>query len=99
MDTQKLMELLKRNPLVRFKLAINFILKKFNLYQLLHKHNFTNFNMRNTEDKSSANEINFIVKTLDQILHVMQRCFAVASRFEINITCRLVKFDKKYEKY
>lgn len=89
-----LMELLKRNPLVRLKFAINSILKKLNLYELLHKLNFTILKMRNAEDESSADEINFIVKALDQILHVMQdspfflaqpkRFLPVASQFEIN---------------
>lgn len=86
-----LVDLLRKNPSVRIKFALNSILKKLNLFELMHKLNSTIKKLQN--DDVSADEITFIVKALDQILHNLQngpfalsqpkRFLPVAAQFEI----------------
>ncbi|XP_019867996.2 protein virilizer isoform X2 [Aethina tumida] len=84
---------LQSNPLVRLKFALNSILKKMNLYEILHKMHCIISKIRNITNDISAEDINLITKILDQILQYYhngpfvlsqpKRFLPVSSQFEI----------------
>lgn len=88
-----LVENIRKNPLVRLKFALNSILKKLNLYEILHKMHSILIKLRNNSHDISAEETNLITKSLDQILSYCQcgpfvlsqpkRFLPVSSQFEI----------------
>lgn len=90
---KKLVELLQENPLVRIKFALQSILRKLNLYEVLHKMYCILIQFRNASHDISAEEINLITKSLNQIhsycqagpfsLSQPKRFLPVASQFEI----------------
>lgn len=84
---------LQKNPLVRLKFALQSILKKLNLYEVLHKMYTILIQFRNVSHDISAEEINLITKSLNQIhsycqagpftLSQPKRFLPVASQFDI----------------
>lgn len=88
-----LVEYLNGNPLVRIKFSLQSILKKLNLYELLHKMYSILINLRNASHDISAEEINLITKSLNEIYRYCQsgpftlsqpkRFLPVSSQFEI----------------
>lgn len=87
-----LVELMRKNPSVRLKFALNSILKKLNLFELLYKLNNMVNELRN--EKFNADDLDFTAKALDQILHYLRngsfvisqpkRFLPVTAQFEIN---------------
>lgn len=94
MDGYKnLIELVLNNPSVRIKFALNSILKKLNLFEVLYKIQGI-ICKRHSEGDFSAEEITYTIKSLIEILNICQsdvfilsqpkRFLPVASQFEIN---------------
>lgn len=88
-----LVELLRKNPLVRLKFALNSILKKLNLYEVLSKLCETVANVKNNPAIADQ-ETGLVVSCLEEILHASQndafalsqpkRFLPVAAQFDIN---------------
>lgn len=88
-----LVEHLQKNPLVRLKFALQSIVRKLNLYEVLQKMYCILIQFRNASHDISAEEINLITKSLNQIhtycqtgtfsLSQPKRFLPVASQFEI----------------
>ncbi|CAG9763201.1 unnamed protein product [Ceutorhynchus assimilis] len=88
-----IVEAIKKNPLVREKFALSSILKKLNLYEILYKMHSSLIKLRNPAHDISAQEINLITKSLNQILNYCnggpfglsqpKRFLPVAAQFEI----------------
>lgn len=104
-----LVEFMQKNPLVRLKFALQSILKKLNLCEVLHKMYSILIQFRNVSHDISAEEINLITKSLNQIYSYCQagpftlsqpkRFLPVASQFEIvrnNDYIILVEYFKMY---
>ncbi|KAG5885200.1 hypothetical protein JTB14_012224 [Gonioctena quinquepunctata] len=82
-----------QHPLVRTKFALTSILKKLNLYEVLHKMYSILVKLRDVSHDISAEEINLITKSLTEILSYCQagpfvlsqpkRFLPVSSQFEI----------------
>lgn len=90
-----IVELIRKNPSVRLKFALNSILRKLNFFEVLHKLQGVLVKMRTVnEKKSGLCDTTLIVNSLDQILHMIQngafvvsqpkRFLPVAAQFEIN---------------
>lgn len=88
-----IVEALQKNPLVREKFALTSILKKLNLFEVLSKMHGILIKLRNLSHDISAEEINLITKSLNQILNYCRsdpfamsqpkRFLPVAAQFEI----------------
>ncbi|XP_066149127.1 protein virilizer [Euwallacea fornicatus] len=88
-----IVEALQKNPLVREKFSLTSILKKLNLYEILSKMHSILSKLTNVSHDVSAEEINLITKSLNQILNYCnsdpfamsqpKRFLPVASQFEI----------------
>lgn len=88
-----IVEAIQKNPLVREKFALSSILKKLNLYEILYKMHSILIKLRNVSHDISAEEINLITKSLNQILNYCnsgpftmaqpKRFLPVAAQFEI----------------
>ncbi|XP_076274997.1 protein virilizer-like isoform X2 [Rhynchophorus ferrugineus] len=88
-----IIEALDKNPLVRIKFALSSILKKLNLYEVLFKIYNILIKLRNVSHDISAEEINLITKSLNQILSYCnsgpftmsqpKRFLPVSAQFEI----------------
>lgn len=88
-----LVELVRKNPLVRLKFALNSILKKLNLYEILSKLHASVGRVKSNAANSDQ-ETKMIVNCLEEVLRVLHNdCFAlsqpkrflpVAAQFEIN---------------
>ncbi|KAJ8972217.1 hypothetical protein NQ314_000278 [Rhamnusium bicolor] len=88
-----LVQNMRKNPLVRVKFALASIMKKLNLYEVLHKMHSILIKLRNVSHDISAEEINLITKSLNEILNFCQcdpftlsqpkRFLPVSSQFDI----------------
>lgn len=99
-----LVELLRKNPSVRLKFAINSILKKLNFFEVLHKLESTLAKLRNNNERILHTEVTLIIKSLEQITRILQagpftisqhkRFLPVSAQFEINrMDCKNVLMD------
>ncbi|KAF2903313.1 hypothetical protein ILUMI_02877 [Ignelater luminosus] len=89
-----LIEIIQENPSVRLKFSLQSILMKLNIYEVLYKLHGTVAKLRHNNNKNISDNINLIVKSLDQILHMYQsgpfivsqpkRFLPVSAQFEIN---------------
>nr|CAH7713265.1 unnamed protein product [Callosobruchus chinensis] len=88
-----LVKYMQQNPLVRTKFALASILKKLNLYEVLHKMHSILLNLRYNSQDISTEDINLITKSLNEILNYCKvgpftlsqpkRFLPVSSQFEI----------------
>lgn len=97
-DKQKgyrvLIELLRKNPLVRLKFALNSIIKKLNLYEVLSQLRAVVSKLSGNDTAISEEEMALLVTCLDEILRSLQvdsfvlsqpkRFLPVTAQFEIN---------------
>nr|XP_023012377.1 protein virilizer [Leptinotarsa decemlineata] len=82
-----------QQPLARVKFALTSILKKLNLYEILHKMHSILIKLRDVSHDISAEEINLITKSLNEVLNYCRagpfvlsqpkRFLPVSSQFEI----------------
>ena len=89
-----LINLVMQNPLVRVKFALNSILIKLNLYEMLSRLYNVLRNAQNGNFNVLNGDLNFLIKSLNQILRVCQddpfilsqpkRFLPVAAQFDIN---------------
>ncbi|XP_018577529.1 protein virilizer isoform X2 [Anoplophora glabripennis] len=89
-----LVQNLRKSTLVRIKFALTSILKKLNLYEVLHKMHSILIKLRNVSHDISTEEINLITKSLNEILHFCRcgpftfsqpkRFLPVSAQFEIS---------------
>lgn len=88
-----LINYIRNNPLVRVKFALTSIVKKLNLYEILHKLNSILIKLRDASYDIPPEEINLVTKSLNEILNYCRigpfvlsqpkRFLPVASQFEI----------------
>lgn len=104
-----LIQNLRKSTLVRIKFALTSILKKLNLYEVLHKMHSILIKLRNASHDISTEEINLITKSLNEILHFCKcgpftfsqpkRFLPISAQFEIirnNSNNVLVEYFKMF---
>ncbi|CAH0546418.1 unnamed protein product [Brassicogethes aeneus] len=82
----------QKNPLVRLKFALNSLLKKLNLYEILHKMHCILLKLRNIKNDISAVEINLITKILNQTLQ-----FCHSGSFALSQPKRFLPVSTQFE--
>ncbi|XP_050313210.1 protein virilizer isoform X2 [Anthonomus grandis grandis] len=88
-----IVEAMQKNPLVREKFALSSIIRKLNVYEIMYKIHSILIKLKNVSHDISAEEINLITKSLNQILSYCnsgpfslsqpKRFLPVAAQFEI----------------